>query len=100
MVTGPREAMVNGLPDQPAPQPPEGNQADDGRGTTVYSPHHSRYRHQYCGPYYDGYGYRTYYYGSYPRSYGRYGYGYGGPVFLPAGALFGPSATMRFIYGR
>ncbi len=107
MVTGPRKAMVNGVPDQPAPQAQEGNRAGNGRGAFVYSPYHTQHRHRYYGPHYHGYGYRSYYYGygypsygyrSYPRYYG--GYGYGGPVFVPAGRLFGPAATMRFMYGR
>ncbi len=100
MVTGPRKAMVNGVPKQPAPQAPQGNRA---RGGRVYSPYRTHHHHSYHGPHYFGYGYpssyyRSYYYRSYPRYYG--GYGYGGPVFVPAGRLYGPASVMRFMYGR
>ena len=103
MVTGPRKAMVNGAPEQPAPQSPQGNRAGNGGGAFAHSPYRTHHHHSYHVPHYYGYGYRSYgyrssYYRSYPRYYG--GYGYGGPVFVPAGRIFGPAAAMRFMYGR
>lgn len=99
MVAGPGKAMVNGVTEQPAPQAQEGNRAGGKSGASVYSPYRTNHRHRYHQSYYQGYGYRSYGYRSYPRYYGGYGYGYVGPIFVPAGRVYGPAAAMRFMYG-